>query len=180
MVSKRGEYALPISGLGEGEHHFSFDLNQEFFASFNDPDVQNGIIQAGLILEKKPDFMAIHFTFKGEVELECDRCLDYFRAQINTHQTIYVKVGETPGELEDDVIMIGKDEHEIEVGQIMYEYIILTLPVQRIHPEDASGHSTCNPEMLKRLKELNPEVNSSKESTDPRWDALKDIIEKNK
>ena len=180
MVSKRETYALRISGLGEGEHHFSFELDQEFFASFNHPDIQNGFIRAGLILEKKPGFMAIHFSFKGEVELECDRCLDNFRAPVNHHQTIFVKVGETPGELEDDVIMIGKDEHEIEVGQIMYEYIILALPVQRVHPEDASGHSTCNPEMLKRLKELRPQEHSGRETMDPRWDALKDMIEKNK
>ena len=99
--------------------------------------------------------------------------------QISTRQTIFVKVGETPGELEDDVIMIGKDDHEIEVGQLMYEYILLSLPVQRTHPEDASGHSTCNPEMLKRLKELNPDIQPDREKTDPRWDALKDIIEKN-
>ena len=179
MVSKRGVYVLRISGLGEGEHHFSFELGQEFFASFNHPDVQHGIIQAGLILEKKPGFMAIHFTFEGELEVSCDRCLDYFMTQISTRQTIFVKVGETPGELEDDVIMIGKDDHEIEVGKLMYEYILLSLPVQRTHPEDASGHSTCNPEMLKRLKELNPDIQPDREKTDPRWDALKDIIEKN-
>jgi uncharacterized metal-binding protein YceD (DUF177 family) len=101
-------------------------------------------------------------------------------ARISNHQTIYVKVGDTPGELEDDVIMIGKDEHEIEVGQIMYEYIVLTLPVQRVHPEDASGHTTCNPDMLKRLNELKPQEYPGRETMDPRWDVLKDMIEKNK
>jgi uncharacterized metal-binding protein YceD (DUF177 family) len=180
MVSKRGTYALRISGLGEGEHHFSFELDQKFFASFDHPDVQNGTVRTEAVLEKKPGFMAIHFTMKGEVELECDRCLDYFSAAIQASQTIFVKVGETPGELEDDVIMIGKDEHEIEVGQIMYEYIILSLPVQRVHPEDVSGESTCNPEMIKRLNDFSSTGMRKNEKADPRWDALKDIIENKK
>jgi uncharacterized metal-binding protein YceD (DUF177 family) len=180
MVSKRGTYAIRISGLGEGEHHFSFELDQQFFASFDHPDVQNGTVRAEAVLEKKPGFMAIHFTMHGEVALECDRCLDCFSVAIQTTQTIFVKVGDTPGELEDDVIMIGKDEHEIEVGQIMYEYIILSLPVQRVHPEDVSGKSKCNPEMIKRLNDYSLTGTKSKEKADPRWDALKDIIEKNK
>jgi len=179
MVSKRGTYALRISGLGEGEHHFSFELDQQFFASFNHPDVQKGACRAKAVLEKRPGLMAIHFTLKGEVELECDRCLDFFSAGINATQTIFVKVGETPGELEDDVIMIGKDDHEIEVGQLMYEYIILSLPVQRVHPSDASGKSACNPEMIKRLNDLSSGRTQMNEKADPRWDALKNIIEKN-
>ena len=179
MVSKRGTYALRISGIGEGEHHFSFKLGQQFFASFGHPDVQDGTVQAEAILEKKHGFMAVHFTFNGRLEVECDRCLDPFMVEISSIQTVFVKPGDTPGELEDNVIMIGKDEHEIEVGQLMYEYIILSLPVQRVHPVDSSGNTTCNPEMIKRLENLSAAESRTHEQSDPRWDALKGIIEKN-
>ncbi len=59
--------------------------------------------------------------------------------EINSSQVIFVKTGETPGEIEDDVVIIGKDDHEIEVGQIMYEFLVLALPFKRIHPTDADG-----------------------------------------
>jgi uncharacterized metal-binding protein YceD (DUF177 family) len=91
-----------------------------------------------------------------------------------------VKWGEEAGEIEDDVLIVGRDEHEIEVGQYLYEFIILALPYQRIHPEDEDGYSTCNPEMLKKLEAHQAQETDQSELTDPRWDVLKGIIEKKK
>ena len=85
-------------------------------------------------------------------------------------------MGDTPGEIEDDVIMIHKDDHEIDVGQFMYEFIILALPYQRIHPNDDNGVPACNPEMIRKL-EAHRGNRKQKDQMDPRWDALKGIIE---
>lgn len=178
-MSKQGKYAVRISGLGEGEHHFSFELDHLFFASFGDQELHNGRVEALVTLEKTPSFMALHFTFAGEVELKCDRCLDPFMSDIHYVQTVFVKYGDVPGDLEDDVIMIRKDDHEVEVGQLMYEYIILSLPVQRIHPVDENGDSGCDPEMLEKLNALSSTEPHLENQGDPRWDALKGIIEKN-
>ena len=99
---------------------------------------------------------------------------------VSTTQTIFVKLGETPGEVEDDVLMIERDDHEIEVGQYLYEFIILALPYQKVHPDDSAGNSGCNQEMLKKLDAHRTKESDKEEKTDPRWDALKGIIEKNK
>ena len=176
-MSKRGTYALRISGLGEGEHDFSFELDRQFFALFEHPEIDHGNVKAEVKLVRKQGVISLHFSLKGEVEVECDRCLERFMTRISTSQTIFVKVGDTPGEIEDDVLMIDRDDHEIEVGQYLFEFIILALPYQKVHPDDAQGKSTCDPEMLKQLeayrfREANQEGNS-----DPRWDALKDIID---
>ncbi|MGW8314530.1 MAG: YceD family protein [Bacteroidales bacterium] len=178
-MSKQGKYAVRISGLGEGVHHFSFDLDDQFFASFENPELKSGRIEAGVILEKTASYMALHFDFDGEVELECDRCLDAYMAAFYQHQTVFVKYGDHPGELEDDVIMIQREDYEIEVGQLMYEYIVLSLPVQRIHPDDGNGNSGCDPEMIEKLNALAAKEPNMENQGDPRWDALKGIIEKN-
>lgn len=178
-MRKQGTYAVRISGVGEGEHHFSFELDHRFFASFGDQELHNGRVEAMVILEKTSSFMAIHFTFRGAVELKCDRCLDPFMSDIHQTQTVFVKYGDVPGELEDDVIMIRKEDHEIEVGQLMYEYIVLSLPVQRVHPIDENGYSGCDPEMLEKLNALSAKELHVENQGDPRWDALKGIIEKN-
>jgi len=88
--------------------------------------------------------------------------------------------GKILGEIEDNVLIIGRDDHEVEVGQLLYEFIVLALPYQRIHPDDAEGKSACNVEMLNRLNAHRIEGPEGKEETDPRWDVLKGIIEKNK
>lgn len=179
-MKKRGSYAVRISGLGEGDHDYSFELDRQFFVLFEHPEISDGKVNANVVLEKKPGVFTLHFSLEGEVEVVCDRCLDKFMAKVSTDQDIFVKPGETPGEIEDDVLVIARDDHEIEVGQYLFEFIVLALPLKKIHPDDNAGHSTCNPEMLKKLNAHNIKETDSNKETDPRWDALKGIIEKNK
>jgi len=175
-VSKRDLYAIRISGLGDEDHSFSFELDQKFFASLEQSDIEKGNLKADVILEKKTGVFSLHFHLQGEVEVVCDRCLEPFMTGIDTNQTIFVKLGETAGEIEDDVIMIHRDDHEIEVSQYMYEFILLALPYQRIHSNDKEGIPGCNPEMIRRLED-HQGGEEKRDQTDPRWDSLKGIIE---
>jgi uncharacterized protein len=168
-----------ISGLGEGDHNFTFELDRSFFGLYEYSDISDGSVHAVVILSKKPGLLSLHFTIEGEVEVMCDRCLEKFFTGISTSQTVFVKVGEAPGEVDEDVLIIGKDAHEIEVGQYLYEFIMLALPYQKIHPENDEGKSSCNPEMLEKLDAHRAKEQDRKEMTDPRWDALKGMIEKN-
>ncbi len=179
-MSKRGSYAIRISGLVDGDHDFSFELDQQFFAIFENPEIEKGMVQAKVIFEKRTGILALHFNLSGEVEVICDRCLEPFMAPLDTEQTIFVKLGEVAGEVDDDVIIIARDEHEIEVAQYMYEFILLALPFQRIHPEDKDGNSSCDPSMLKKLEAHKANDLDQNSRSDPRWDALKGIIDKNK
>ena len=174
-MSKRGTYAVRISGLADGEHDFSFELDHQFFAAQESPEIEKGQLEANIILEKKPGVMALHFSIKGEVEVICDRCLDSFMTGIETSQTLFVKMGDTAGEIEENVIMIHRDDHEIEVGQFLYEFIVLVLPYRKIHPE-IEGIPGCDPEMISRL-ETHSGGMKQKKAADPRWNTLKGYIE---
>lgn len=179
-MKKQSLYAIRISGLGEGDHDFSFELDREFFVLFEHPEINNGNVHADVILEKKTGVFALHFSLTGKVEVICDRCLEKFMTGISTTQTIFVKIGEEPGEIDDDVLIIVRDDHEIEVGHFMYEFIMLALPYQKVHSDDSDGNSTCNPEMLEKLDAHRSKETEKNDETDPRWDALKGIIEKKK
>jgi uncharacterized protein len=178
-VSRKGSYAVRISGLADGNHDFLFELDKQFFASLEKPEIENGNVRANLLLEKEPGVLSLHFTIAGEVEVTCDRCLEPFMAKIEASHTIFVKMGDTPGEIEDNVVMIHKDDHEIEVGQLLYEFIVLALPIKRIHPSRGNGASACNPDMIRTLN-AHSGKKVPEDQTDPRWDALKRIIGKNK
>jgi uncharacterized metal-binding protein YceD (DUF177 family) len=41
-----------------------------------------------------------------------------------------------------------------------------------MHPNDAKGKSTCNKDMLKRIKAVNAQ---EEENVDPRWEKLKNL-----
>ena len=64
--------------------------------------------------------------------------------------------------------------HDFDVSSLIYEYIILAVPMYRVHPE-----GQCNPEVIAMLT-AKPEEPEEKD-IDPRWAALKDIkLEDNK
>ena len=176
-MSKRGSYALRISGIGDGDHAFSFELDRQFFASLDQDQIDNGKVEVSVLLEKKPGVFSLHFHLKGQVEVVCDRCLEFFMAHVDTNESIFVKMGESAGEIEDDVIMIHRDDHEIEVGQLMYEFIVLALPLKRIHPDLENGKAGCDPKMLRKLEEYQG-AEKDQDHIDPRWDALKRIKKK--
>jgi uncharacterized protein len=63
----------------------------------------------------------------------------------------------------------------LDLRQQIYEFIMLALPIKRVHPADKKGKSTCDPVMLKKLEEL---IIEEKEN-DPRWDELKKLMNNN-
>ena len=114
--------------------------------------------------------LIFEFDINGTVEVICDRCLDLFDYPVKGNETLYVKLGETWDEESDDMIIIPESQHEFNVSQLIYEYIMLILPIQRIHPDDENGKSTCDTEMLKKLG-----AQPDPQETDPRWDALANL-----
>ena len=59
------------------------------------------------------------------------------------------------------------------MSQFFYEYILLALPIKKIHPDDRNGVSQCDPEMIKKLEE---HLTSDIDETDPRWNELKKLM----
>ena len=65
---------------------------------------------------------------------------------------------------------------KLDLKQHFYEFIYLALPIKRVHPDDKSGNSTCDPDMLKKLNE---HIVEEEPDNDPRWDELKKLMNDN-
>jgi uncharacterized metal-binding protein YceD (DUF177 family) len=121
-------------------------------------------------LIKNPRFLELNFRLNGKVQVLCDRCLDLFDLAIEYEDTLYFRFGEESYEQSESVIILSPKEYEIETAQYLYEFVHLSLPYQRIHP-DKNGETGCNKTMLDKLDNL--QIDDQK--TDPRWDQLKNI-----
>lgn len=169
-----------LSGLADGLHEFDFDLDQRFFEQFEQSEITQGRVKVHVELEKKAGTMTLRFALSGDVDVVCDRCLTPFRAPFETSQRMFLKPGDEPGEVNDEVVVIARDAHEVDVAQWLYEFIVLALPVQRIHPDGADGQEGCDPVMLQHLRAHQAGSAQEEKTSDPRWDALKDIKGKSK
>ena len=162
---------IPLSGLKEGLHIFDFEINKEFFEQFDESEIKEGSLIAHIEMEKLKTHLDLLIKIRGNVLVSCDRCLDMFLQPVESENRLFVKFGQDEGETDPDMVFLAADEHELDMKQHLYDYISLSLP-----PYNAEGMSTCNPEMLEKLKEHMVE---EEPALDPRWDELKKLMNDN-
>ncbi|MFA9389404.1 MAG: DUF177 domain-containing protein [Prolixibacteraceae bacterium] len=174
------KYEIAFKGLKEGKHEYEFDIDERFFEKFENNEVTKGDLKAEVTLNKQSNLMIIDMYVSGTVELLCDRCLEYYPQEVENESKIYIKFGDENEEMSDEVLVITFDQNQINVAQYLYELIILGLPIKHVHPDDQSGKSTCDPEMLEKLKEyLVEEVDEEEQEdlVDERWSELKKLLD---
>ncbi len=171
------EYVVRLSGLEDGTHEFEFTLDDSFFAAFDYDEIKSGAVEALVSLIKKPGLLTLDIHLKGMVSLVCDRCLEEYQQTVEKQEQLYLKYGDHAEELEDNVVMIPGETHEIRVAQYLFEFTVLSLPLKKVHPDREDGSSGCNQNMLNKLNEHT--IRKGEQEIDPRWNELKKIIEKN-
>ncbi|NJO68670.1 MAG: DUF177 domain-containing protein [Bacteroidetes bacterium] len=179
-MKRQSQYVIAYKGLKDGLHLFDFKVDDKFFEAYENSEIEKAAVDIRITMNKKPSVLEFEFKLEGRVSVPCDRCLDLFALDIEYEAPLFIKFGEETHEETDELIVISEHDTEIDVSQFIYEFIHLSLPYRRIHPEDKHGRPTCNEEMINRLKELS--VNADKTETDPRWNDLKKsflIITKN-
>ena len=171
-----GLFTIPVSGLKEGRQSFNFEINKEFFEQFEESEIKSGMLAAVIDADKRPSHINLTIKIQGMVNISCDRCLGVFLHPVVCENRLLIKFGKTNDESDPDIISIPADEFELDLKQYFYEYILLALPIQRVHPDDRNGNSTCDPEMLDKLNE---HIVNEDNDIDPRWDELKKLINNN-
>lgn len=160
---------VQFSGLKCGSYDYTFELGNDFFAAFKNENLNAGEVVFQVKLEKMENLLVFHFDFQGKVSTVCDRCLDDIEVPVSGEQTLYVKFSDEEVSDNEDVVYLPSNEYKIELAQWMYEYVVVAMPMQCVHPDDENGNPTCNPEMMKYITTDSEEP--SKEM-DSRWSEL--------
>ena len=169
-MEKGNEYLIPVNGLALGNHSYHFDIKDDFFEGMDYSEIHQGEVSIDLDIEKTELMMTLSFTLQGKVRVICDRCADEFDIPIENEEVFYVKFGSEPAEESDDVVVVPADQHDLDISSLIYEYIILSIPIHRVHPE-----GECNPKVLQMLSRQEEPTAEEENEMDPRWAALKDI-----
>ncbi len=172
--------------MRDSEAHYEYHLDNEFFASIDAPEVQDGNLDVTLDVHKSIGVYMLEFHTEGVAVVPCDRCLDDMDVDICTDDTLKVKLGAVYSD-ENDIIVVPEEDGYINVAWFIYEFIALALPIKHVH---ALGE--CNKGMMdvlnQHLSVEAPEEGEEyendgelqdEEPTDPRWDALKKILNNN-
>ncbi len=178
------EFDIEIFRLIEGIQHFNYELSSSFFASFEDSFLENGNLIVNVSLTKSERMIIAEFVINGSVELMCDRSLELFKYDLSTSQRLIFKFGDEFMEVSEEVIIIPRDIQKLNLGQYIYEFIGLSIPMKKIHPSLQEDEDLEDENETKLIYQSNDDKKSNKDgsnqegSTDPRWNALKDLKNK--
>ena len=155
-MEDRRLYTILFRGLSLGSHVFDWTIDGRFFQLYEMSEISDACIQVQLTVVKHTHFLELEFTMNGWSEVICDRCLDPLKLDITSEARMYVgfddHAGEDRSDDDFDMIILSHDDDRLDVAQYLYEYVHLSLPIRRIHPDDANGQSTCNADMIRKLE----------------------------
>jgi uncharacterized metal-binding protein YceD (DUF177 family) len=163
---------IPFTGLKLGKHQFEYAITDAFFDEFEYSLVKKANLKCLVELEKQETMLILNFDIKGSIFAACDRCLAQYPQPVDIREQQIAKFGNGDVEEDEEIIILTKNDHEIDVSGLIYEYINVALPLTTVCIDEGMT-PYCDKEMLDSLSKLS--VNTGPDQTDPRWDALKKL-----
>ncbi len=168
------KYSIPFTGLKLGKHEFDYAITDTFFEEFEYSLVKKADVQCHVELEKQETMLILNFRIKGTIDLTCDRCLAAYPMPVDLQEQQIAKFSEEKIDEDEEIITLSKNDHEIGIAGLIYEYINVAVPFSTVC-NDVGNTPYCDREMLDRLDKLSSAGDEQNNGADPRWDALKNI-----
>lgn len=168
-------FSINIVGLSNKTHQFDFELGEAFFQHYGSELVPGGQFTADVVLNKHETFIEADFKIKGKAHLVCDRSLEPFDYPVFIDKKIVFKYGQEEAEVSDEIVIISHDRVSLELGQYMYEFIGLEIPIKRLHPKFQDDEENENEEGKLIYSSATEEDKNEEEQIDPRWEKLKKL-----
>ncbi|MDQ6904850.1 MAG: DUF177 domain-containing protein [Bacteroidota bacterium] len=158
-MGNRREFGIAFVGLKPGVHEYNFEVDEKFFADYHQKDYSNCQASIKLKLEKNTSFMMLKFEVGGSVNVICDRCGNTLPMDLWDEFNMVIKQVENPDEMNEneedpDIFYISRTESHIHVADWIYEFVSLSIPLQRMCSEKDMGGPQCNKEILAMLKKM--------------------------
>lgn len=137
-------------------------------------DLSGGPVVCTVRVDRVGETFDLLLTLTGSVATHCDRCLAPLEVRIDLSQRLVVKLGDQYEEVSDEEIIVPHQSPALDCADLIYDLIVLTLPISRVHPE-----GECAEDMQVILNDLEPKA----EETDSRWaslSALRDSLQQEK
>ena len=164
-------FDIDLKALTDEVTPLSWELDDQYFESLEDVQVQGGSVHVSGSIRKTVGFFELSLQTDGTVRIPCDRCLDMMDQPIEADLRLIVKLGSEYRE-DDEVITVDENEGILHTAWFLYESIALAVPIQHVHqPGD------CNDAMMRVLEEHSTARSSDADAQeiDPRWQKLREL-----
>ncbi len=127
---------IPLNDWAAGERKFHSHVGLEFFQTFDNSEILDASVEVDVAVRKEGmRKVKADLHLHGTVTVPCDRCLEPFDIPVEASELLDAESEE----------LLSADG-ELDLRQAVYDYVCLSLPIQRVHPEGA-----CNPDTVRFL-----------------------------
>lgn len=123
-------FVVKLFGLAPGVSEHEWVAGAEFFESFGNSEILGASLKVDASLSNHGLTVDVSCRIEGSVTVACDRCLEDLEIPVSTS----FEEKYTP------------DSDELDLSQDVYDYVLISLPLQRVHPEGG-----CNSETTRYL-----------------------------
>ena len=170
------EFLIPFIGLKLGKHQFEYQINKKFFDHFEYDEFESANIKVKVVLEKKNTMLELTFKHSGTINVPCDLTDENFDMPVKGNLKLIVRFGEEFNNDNEDLLILPIGENQIDISQYVYEMIVLSIPLKKVHPGVKDG--TLQSDVLDKLNQIKVKdsIEVEEKNTDPRWDKLKTLL----
>lgn len=176
-VNELKQYEILIFGLENKRYEYDFESDDAFFGGLEQEMIEKGNVYTHLILNKSETMIRLDFQIKGTVELTCDRSLDLYDEPIDIERLLLLKFSDHNEELTDEIELIERNTHNINVARYIFEFIATSLPMKKLHPrfrEEEEDDDEDSDGRVIYTSKTNDE-STGEAPIDPRWAALRKL-----
>lgn len=170
-MAQNKDFLLPLKSMTPGEATYEYHLGKKFFADMESVDITDADLDVVLTVNYKGDIYNLNFSIKGNVTVECDRCLEDMKLPVDTVYDIAVEYGDAYDDESDTLLVIPHSDNSLDVAGLIYDTVELAVPMQHVHEE-----GDCDEAMSDIL---NSHIAEDDDVADPRWAELKKLSDNN-
>ena len=173
------DYVIPLNGWAAGEREYRWQADNKFFQKFDNTEILDAAVEVEARAVKSGHYIGVDLDIQGTVTVACDRCLEDLQLPVEAHPAFSVKFGEEVSSEEEmregsrEILFLSASDTDLDLSQVIYDYVCLSLPMQRVHEEGG-----CNPDTVRFLGQ--EPVNEEAGETNSPFAALKGLFDENK
>ena len=149
-------FIIPLNDWAAGEREFRFEAGTEFFQMYDNQEILDAHVNVEVrVVKEGMQKVEAVLHLSGNVTVACDRCLEPLELPVEAEPS--------------EVLTPSGEDPDWDLSQAVYDYVCLSLPLQRVHPEGA-----CNPDTVRFLRQ-GEQVNEEAAQNSP-FAALKGLF----
>lgn len=163
VMNHKKEFDIPFVGLKPGVHVFEYKIEDKFFKEYDEQDFTECNVNIKLTLDKNQGFFLMKFDVDGTVRVVCDKCGNTILKSLWDEFDIIVKMVTDHEEMNEkeedpDIYYMSHTESHLNVADWIFEFVNLSIPLQKMCKEEEFGGDLCNKDVLERLRQMEEEA----------------------